>query len=244
MKSAVLLFANHPLPVLTPEALASGAAEPLALALLKDTLRNLADVDADVFLFLDPGQGPGQVPALDKAQMKEQARALLGKGTFKVANALGRNITVQQRNAFRLVFSRFYERALLMDNATPDLPAHAVQSALDSLGWKGACIGPVPNAGGEPEHIYALGFHTEGWMTEAFDQVDRHRPALFHRLETLLLFYERKVRVLPPYAPVTTLEQAKTLAERCQGKRFAQLPSVRLATERLATERLAAESSA
>jgi hypothetical protein len=234
MKSAVLLFANNPLPVLTPEALASGAAEPLALALLKDTLRNLADVDADVFLFLNPGQGPAQVPAQDKNHGKEQARALLGKGTFKIANALGRNITVQQRNAFRLVFSRLYERALLIDNATPDLPAHAVQSALDSLDWKGACIGPVPNAGGEPEHIYALGFHTEGWMTEAFDQVDRHRPALFHRLETLLLFYERKVRVLPPYAPVSGFEQAKALAERCQGTRFAQLPSVRLAAERSA----------
>ena len=238
MKSAVLLFANHPLPVLTQEALASGVADPLALALLKDTLRNLADVDADVFLFLDPlqgpGQGPGQDSAPDKVQMKEQAKALLGKGTFKVATALGRNLTVQQRNAFRLVFSRFYERALLLDNATPDLPAHAVQSALDGLAWKGACIGPVPNADKEPEHIYALGFSTEGWMTEAFDQVDRDRPALFNRLETMLLFYERKVHVLPPYAPVSALEQAKALAERCQGTRFAQLPSVRMAVERLA----------
>lgn len=222
MKTAVLLFANHPLPVLTQEALTTGAAAPLALALLKDTLRNLADVDADVFLFLDPDQD------------KEKAKSLLGKGKFKIANALGRNRTVQQRNAFRLVFSRQYERALLVDNATPDLPAHTVQSALDSLGWKGVCIGPVPNAEGEPEHVYALGFHTEGWMTEAFDQVDRDRPALFRRLETLLLFYERKVRVLPPYAPVTSLEQAKVLSERCQDTRFAQLPSVRMAGERLA----------
>jgi len=233
MKTAVMLFANHPLPVLTEEALTTGAADPLALALLKDTLRNLADVDADVFLFLDPGQGSTQ----DKDQRKDQIKALLGKAKFKIANALGRNRTVQQRNAFRLVFSRHYERALLLDNATPDLPAHAVQSALDGLGWKGACIGPVPSAGGEPEHIYALGFHTEGWMTEAFDQVDRDRPALFRRLETLMLFYERKVRVLPPYAPVTSLSQAKVLSERCQGTRFAQLPSVRIAGERLTAER-------
>lgn len=223
MKSAVLLFANHPLPVLTPEALASGEPDALAMALLKDTLRNLADVDADVFLFLDPGQD------------KEQAKTLLGKGKFKVASALGRNLTVQQRNAFRLVFSRQYERAILLDNAAPDLPAHAVQSALDSLGWKGACIGPVPSPmqepDKEPEHIYALGFHTEGWMTEAFDQVDRGRPNLFHRLETMILFYERKVRVLPQYAPVTSLDQCKALAQRCQETRFAQLPSLRLAAK-------------
>ncbi len=228
MKTAVLLFANHPLPVLTPEALATGKADPLALALLKDTLRNLADVDADVFLFLDPGQDPGQ----DKDKMKEQAKVLLGKGNFKIANALGRNITVQQRNAFRLVFSRQYERAILLDNATPDLPAHAVQSALDGLIWKGACIGPVASAEGEPEHFYALGFQTEGWMTEAFDQVVRDRPGLFRRLETLLLFYERKLRVLPEYASITALDQCPALAERCQGTRFAQLPSVRLAAER------------
>jgi hypothetical protein len=226
MKSAVLLFANHPLPVLTPEIMGIKEPDALALALLKDTLRNLADVDADVFLFLDPGQD------------KEQARTLLGKGKFKIANALGRNLTVQQRNAFRLVFSRHYERAILLDNATPDLPAHAVQSALDGLGWKGACIGPVPSAAegpdAEPEHIYALGFHTEGWMTEAFDQVGRERPALFHRLETLLLFYERKVRVLPQYAPVTSLGQCQDLAARCEGTRFALLPSLRLVKERSA----------
>ena len=146
MKSAVLLFANHPLPVLTPEALASGKPDALALALLKDTLRNLADVDADVYLFLEPGQKPGQDPGQDKDHLKDQAKALLGKGKFKIANALGRNRTVQQRNAFRLVFSLQYERAILLDNATPDLPAHAVQSALDGLGWKGACIGPVPSS--------------------------------------------------------------------------------------------------
>jgi len=226
MKSAVLLFANHPLPVLTPEALAGAGPDPLALALLKDTLRTLADVDADVLLFLDPGQD------------KEQAKALLGKGKFKIANALGRNRAVQQRNAFRLVFSRLYERAILLDNATPDLPAHAVQTALDSLSWKGACIGPVPQCSQEPgqgpEHIYALGFSTEGWMTEAFDQCDRDRPDLFNRLETLILFYERQLRLLPPYAPITALDQAAALAERCQGTRFAQLPSVRLAGERQA----------
>jgi hypothetical protein len=222
MKSAVLIFANHPLPVLTPEVLASGKPDALALALLKDTLRNLADVDADVFLFLEPGQD------------KDQAKAVLGKGAFKLANALGRNRTVQQRNAFRLVFSRQYERAILLDNACPDLPAHAVQAALDSLGWKGACIGPVASAGDEPEHIYALGFSTEGWMTEAFDQVGRDRPALFRRLETLILFYERKLRVLPQYAPVTSLDQSPALAERCLGTRFALLPSVRLAGERSA----------
>ena len=58
MKSAVLLFANHPLPVLTPEALASGQPDPLALALLKDTLRTLAMLQArsdltDVSLYGD-----------------------------------------------------------------------------------------------------------------------------------------------------------------------------------------------
>lgn len=217
MKSALLVFANHPLAVLPPDA----APNELALALLKDSLRNLADVDADVFLFLDPDQD------------KEQASARLGKGKFKVANALGRNRTVQQRNAFRLVFARRYERAILLDNATPDLPAHAVQTALEKLNWKDACLGPVPSPGQapgqEPDRFYALGFHAEGWMTEAFDQVDHQRPGLFHRLETLLLFYERKVHLLPEYAPVTALDQCAALAARCRDTRFAQLPSVRLA---------------
>jgi len=44
--------------------------------------------------------------------------------------------------------------------------------------------------------------------------VDRERPKLFSRLETLLLFYERKVKVLPPYSPVADLADAKLLAER------------------------------
>jgi hypothetical protein len=219
MKSAILLFLDQPLPILT--GLAPGEnPDPLAVALVSDTLRNLADVEADVFVFLAPGQD------------KDQARGILGKGGFKLANSLGRNLQVQQRNAFRLVFSRGYERAILLANATPDLPGFSVQEALDSLGWKCCCLGPVPGTDGEPDQIYALGFDFEGYTTDALDMVDRERPKLFGRLETLLLFYDRKVKVLVPYSPVASLADAKTLAERCTNTRFALLPSVKLATER------------
>lgn len=222
MKSALLLFLDHPLPVLGQ--LGPGQApDPLALALVRDTLRNLADVEADVFVFLSPGQD------------KDQARALLGKGKFKLAGALGRNLQVQQRNAFRLVFARGYGRAILLSNAMPDLPGHAVQSALDSLGWKCCCLGPVPGppeTGGNPDQLYALGFDFEGYSTDALDLVDHNRPGVFGRLETLLLFYERKVKVLAPYNHLTALADAPALAARCADTRFALLPSVRLAAER------------
>ncbi|GAB6125618.1 DUF2064 domain-containing protein [Humidesulfovibrio idahonensis] len=228
MKSAVMLFLDQPLPVLSK--LAPGEApDPLAVALVRDTLRNLADVDADVFVFLAPEED------------KDKAREVLGKGRFKLANAHGRNLQVQQRNAFRLVFARGCERALLLANAMPDLPGHAIQSAMDSLGWKCCCLGPAParadaqcaaapdaNADG----LYALGFDFEGYTTDALDMVDQSRPGLFTRMETLLLFYERKVKVLAPYSPVASLDDATALAARCKDTRFALLPSVRLAAER------------
>ena len=219
MKAAVMLFLDKPLPVLSK--LAPGQApDPLALALLRDTLRNLADVEADVFVFLEPEQD------------KEQARALLNVKGIKLANSLGRNLKVRQRNAFRLVFARGYERALLLSNAMPDLPGYAVQSALDSLGWKCCCLGPVPGEDGAPDQLYAMGFDFEGYTTDALDMVDFDRPKVFERLETLLLFYERKVKVLAPYSPVSRLDAAPELAARCAETRFALLPSVRLAGER------------
>ena len=219
MKSAILLFLDQPLPVLAGLAPGEGP-DPLAVALVRDTLRNLADVEADVFVFLAPEQD------------KERAREVLGKGGFKLANALGRNLQVQQRNAFRLVFARGYERAMLLANAMPDLPGFAVQEALNSLGWKCCCLGPVPGENGEPEQIYAMGFDFEGYTTDALDMVDQSRPGLFTRMETLLLFYERKVTVLAPYSPVASLADATALAQRCADTRFALLPSVRLALER------------
>lgn len=225
MKSAVLLFLDQPLPVLSN--LAPGQSpDPLALALVRDTLRNLADVEADIFVFLAPDAD------------KEQAKALLdpaGKGGFRLANALGRNLQAQQRNAFRLVFARGYGRAMLVANAMPDLPGYTLREAMESLGWKCCCLGPVPGpaeTGGTPDQIYALGFDFEGYTTDALDMVDRSRPNVFGRLETLLLFYERKVKVLVPYSPVAKLDDAKALAERCEDTRFALLPSVKLATER------------
>jgi len=233
MKSAILMFLDHPLPALA--GLAPGESpDPLALALVRDTLRNLADVDADVFVFIAPGAD------------KEAARALLGKGGFKIANSLGRNAQSRQRNAFRLVFARGYGRAMLVANAAPDLPGHAVQSALDGLGWKCCCLGPVPAAtkdahgSEEMDGLYLLGFDFEGYTTDALDMVDQSRPGLFTRMETLLLFYERKVKVLAPYSPVASLDDAAALAARCKDTRFALLPSVRLATERVATERAGA----
>jgi len=223
MKAAILLFLDNPLPVLA--GLEPGAApDPLALALVRDTLRNLADLDADVFVFLAPDQD------------KDKAREVLGKGKFKLANALGRNLQTQQRNAFRLVFARAYDRALLVANAMPDLPVHIVQAALDGLNWKCVCMGPAPAPGlqqGPPDQIYALGFDFEGYTTDAMDMVDRTRPNVYGRLETLLLFYERKVAVLAPYSPVTSLADAPALVERCKDTRFALLPSLRLAAEQV-----------
>jgi hypothetical protein len=219
MKAAVLLFLDQPLPVLSQ--LAPGESpDPLALALVRDTLRNLADVEADVFVFLAPDQD------------KDAARAILNVSGVKLANALGRNLQAQQRNAFRLVFARGYERAILVANAMPDMPGYALQSALDSLGWKCCCLGPIPGENGEPDQIYAMGFDFEGYTTDALDLVDHNRPNVFRRLETLLLFYQRKVKILAPYEPVSTLDATCQLAVRCKDTRFALLPSVRLAAER------------
>ncbi len=217
MKSAVIVFANSPLPVLEQ----GQTPDPLALAMLKDTLRNMEDADADVFLFLPPDMD------------KDWARGVLGQGKFKLANAMGRNVVVQQRNAFRLLFVRQYERAIMVPSAAPDLPGHAIGSALANLGWKAVCVGPTPDADTAPgEHgVYAIGFHTEGHMPESFDQVDRGRDKFFTRLETYLLFFERKLNVLPPYRPIRSLDEAGLLAERCADTRFALLPSVKLASK-------------
>lgn len=217
-KSAVIVFVNTPLPVLEQ----GKAPDPLALALLKDTLRNMADADADVFLFLPPDMD------------KDWARSVLGPGKFKLMSAMGRNLVVQQRNAFRLIFVRQYETAMLVPNAAPDLPGHAVSSTLSSLGWKGACLGPATDADTAcgADGVYAIGFHTEGHMPESFDQVDRSRDQLFTRLETYMLFFERRLKIMPPYRPIRSLDDAALLAGRCAGTRFALLPSVRLAAER------------
>lgn len=219
MKSAILLFADQPLPLFAN--LAPGAEpDPLALALVQDTLRNLADLDADVFVFLAPDQD------------KEPVKKLLGP-KVKIANALGRNMQVQKRNAFRLVFARGYERAMLVQNAMPDLPVHVLEAALDSLGWKCCCLGPVPGADGQPDKVYALGFDFEGYTTDALDMVEPERPEYFKRLETLILFYDRKVKPLAPYSPLTSLNDAAAYVERCKDTRFALLPSYRLAAKRL-----------
>lgn len=229
MKSALILFLDQPLPVMN--ALAPGEKpDPLAVALVRDTLRNLADVDADVFVFIEPEED------------KDRVRQVLGDGAYKLANALGRNMQARQRNACRLVFARGYTRAMLVANAMPDLPGHAVQSAMDGLKWKCCCLGPVPVPGSQPDgqefdRIYAMGFDFEGYTTDALDMVDPGRGAYFTRLETLLLFYERKLKVLPPYSPVASLDDAALLAARCKDTRFALLPSVRMATERVATGR-------
>lgn len=226
MKTAVMLFADHPLPVL--QGLDAGQEpDPLALALLRDTVRTLADVEADVFVFLAPDADKGQAKALLDPQ---------GTGAFKLANALGKNPQARRRNAFRLLFSRGYEKALLLANALPDLPSHAVQAALDSLGWKRCCLGPIPGADGEPDGVYAMGFDFEGYTTDALDMVDPERPQFFRRLETLLLFYERTVTVLPPHSAVAGPGDVPGLVARCRDTRFALLPSLRLAAQRCQAE--------
>ena len=223
MKSAILLFLDHPLPLIAglgPD----DAPDPLALALVRDTLRGLADLDADVFAFTEAETD------------KDNARRVLGDAAkgLKITSPHGSSRQKRQRNAFRLAFARGYERVLLLPNAAPDLPVHVVQGALDWLNWKCCSLGPVPAVPGseDMDGVYALGFDFEGYTTDVLDLIDQDRPKTCERMQNLLVFYERKLKMLPPYSPVTSLDEAAALAERCRDTRFARLPSVRLAAER------------
>ena len=113
----------------------------------------------------------------------------------------GDNLGLRMSNAFVTLFSKGFQKVLLMGTDFPDLPTEIIDTAFHSLTANDAVIGPSVDGG-----YYLIGFRTATFLPAVFDDMPWATEDVFTK--TMKVFSKKglKVHVLPQWRDIDTYE--------------------------------------
>jgi len=152
----------------------------------------------------------------------ERLAAWLGSG-YSYAPQRGADLGARMKNAFHASFSEGYDRVLLLGSDIPDLPEATVCEAFAALESEDAVIGPCPDGG-----YYLIGFRSGRFLPEAFGGMAWGTGAVLERTLACLNAHHRRVRVLPPWRDIDTIEDLDALRQRHPDGAFRHSRTLRL----------------
>jgi len=127
----------------------------------------------------------------------------LGPG-YTLMPQLGNNLGKRMANAFDKIFSKGYQRALLLGTDFPDLPESIVDEAFKSLDHNDAVIGPAVDGG-----YYLIGFKSDSYLPEAFDGIPWGTENVFEKTMKVFRKHGLKIHALPKWRDIDTYEDLK-----------------------------------
>lgn len=188
MSQALLLFTKVPRPGdvktrLTPVLSPSEAAR-LYTAFLRDTLRQVRRLDADVRLYLAPPLPTGELEGVPSdVSLYEQQGESLGP---------------RMKRAIRDTLDAGYERVLVMGSDHPTLPSSFLRQALPALQEPRAiCFGPTEDGG-----FYLVGMR--GFYPQLFEDMSYSHSEVFSDTLARAEHTDAQITILPPWYDVDT----------------------------------------
>jgi len=188
MDAALLVFGKVPRPGdvktrLTPTLSAAEAAR-LYTAFLRDALRQVVNLDADVRLYLAP---PLPDNGLDAVPAGVTVHAQEGEG-----------LGARMRQGFKETLEGGYDRALLMGSDHPTLPPSFLREGVRALGEpESVCLGPTEDGG-----FYLLGMNA--LVPPLFDDMRYSHAQVFADTLDRAKNTDAHVTILPRWYDVDT----------------------------------------
>lgn len=219
MDQALLLFAKVPragdvktrlTPVLTP-----AEAARLYTAFLRDTLRQVRRLDADVRLYLAPplpDAGLDGIPS--DVSVYEQQGASLGP---------------RMKRALRETLDAGTERVLVMGSDHPTLPASFLRRAFQALrAPRTVCLGPTEDGG-----FYLVGMNA--YYPQLFEDMTYSHPAVFSDTLARAARTDAQITILPPWYDVDTPQDLDRMRDDLE-QGATDAPNTRRVAETLSLE--------
>lgn len=147
-------------------------------------------------------------------QKGSSLRAWLGEG-HAYRPQRGMDLGERMRSGFLEAFSEGYKRVALVGSDLPDLPLSFFTLALNALRKYDSVIGPSVDGG-----YYLIGFREEAFLPDVFQGMNWGTEEIFSKTLSLLEGRQKRVRVLPPWRDVDTLEDLRALVRRTEGTGF------------------------
>jgi rSAM/selenodomain-associated transferase 1 len=127
----------------------------------------------------------------------------------------GDDLGQRMKNSFVDIFSKGYERAVLIGSDIPDLPLDIIHEAFGALGEKDSVIGPAGDGG-----YYLIGFRGVAFLEEAFEGMRWGTDGVFSETVCVLNRFGIAPHMLPEWYDVDTLDDLFNLVERSKGSDF------------------------
>ena len=208
----VLLFTKYPQPGLAKTRLARGVgaenAARLQLAFLRDELRMLSGMGAQVTLCCDPAR-----PLDDYARLFGPAVAYRPQQ--------GADLGQRMLHALHRELEESGEPAVLVGSDLPDLPERHVRDAFAALDQARVCLGPATDGG-----FYLLGLGGPA-SPGIFRDVAWSGPQVLARTLDNCAALGLSHRLLPPWPDVDTAEDLAAYAGRNPGRETATMHLIR-----------------
>jgi rSAM/selenodomain-associated transferase 1 len=169
---------------------------------VQDTLTTVKKINSQLFICFHPVE----------AQKKFQK--WLGS-TLLFLPQNGADLGERMKNSFIDVFTKGFQRAILIGSDSPDLPKKYIKQAFTTLQTKNMVLGPTVDGG-----YYLIGFHTNMFTPGVFEDIPWGNQMVFQETMLKIKQAHRSVGILPMWSDVDTIADLKYLVRRAKNTSF------------------------
>jgi len=125
---------------------------------------------------------------------------------FEYHIQIGSDLGEKMANAFRTVFNKKINQAVLIGSDIPDLPKQFIEEAFLKLKSQDAVIGPSKDGG-----FYLIGFRSDAFIKNAFKDIIWSRDTVYANTLQKLSELGLHVHILPTWRDIDTYADLKEL---------------------------------
>jgi glycosyltransferase A (GT-A) superfamily protein (DUF2064 family) len=119
------------------------------------------------------------------------------------------------KNSFTDVFTKGFQRAVLIGSDSPDLPKKYIEQAFLILQTKDVVLGPTVDGG-----YYLIGFHIDTFTPCIFEDIQFGNQTVFQETEMKIKQAHRSLGLIPIWNDVDTIADLKHLIQRAENTSF------------------------
>jgi uncharacterized protein len=169
---------------------------------VRDTLTTVKKIDAQLFICFLP------------VDAQEKFQRWLGEN-LQFLPQIGKDLGERMKNSFTDVFTKGFQKAVLMGSDSPDLPEDYIKQAFETLENKDVVLGPAVDGG-----YYLIGFRTATFTASVFEGIPWSSQMVFQETLMKLKQTSHTVGLLPVWSDIDTLTDVKNLIHRAENTSF------------------------
>ena len=204
--SCVILFVKYPVPGNVKTRLAKQVGELYAVEIYKCFVADMFDKFRDLNLCIKVF-----FAGTDK---KDDFEQWFGNDIFCNLQS-GKELGAKMKNAFEVIFSDSFTKALIIGTDIPDLPEEYIELAFNTLKNNDTVLGPSSDGG-----YYLIGFTKKNFLPEAFDNITWSSDKVLEQTISRLNKHDKMIYLLPQWHDVDTLDDLKSLVVRNKNTAF------------------------